>query len=648
MNITEKILCSHLVEGSLTGGEIAIGVDQTLCHDLTGIMAAQVLESLEVDGVSTECSVFYCDHNTLAISVENADDHRYLRTAAARFGIHFSKPGNGICHFVHCQRFAVPGRVMLGADSHSPTSGALGMLAIGAGGMSVASAMVGEPFRMEMPKIINIVLQGRLGPAVSAKDIALHLLQLLTVRGGIGSILEFSGEGVAGLSVPERATLANMSIEMGATTAIFPSDQVTREFLVAQGRGEVWQSLLADADASYDRTITIDLSGLEPLVAKPHMPDLVAPVREVAGTVVDSVFIGSCTNASLADLQKAAIVLKGRKVASTIDLTIAPGSRQVLAHLEESGALGDLLVAGARILECACGPCLGIGQVPASGGVALRTSNRNFPGRSGSEAASVYLVGPETAAASSTLGKITDPRDLLRPEELASLEKVREPAAYRVDDCYLIGPLPLEERKKVEVVRGGNVSSLPIRGSLREKIEAPVAIKLGDNITTDDIIPANAEILRHIGNIPKFAEFTFCYSDPGFVARIKSMPHSIIVAGENYGQGSSREHAALLPMFFGVEAVIAKSYARIHRENLINYGILPLMFSNRNDYQLIEEGEMLCLGDVVRGLSEGHIIIHNLKRSLSFKVYLPCSARDRRVLLAGGAINDLQRKILGQ
>ncbi len=643
LSVAKKIIKSHLLDGDMAGNQqITISVDQALGHDLTGIMAAQILESVQADKVSTETSIFYCDHNTLATSSENADDHLYLKTAAKRFGIYFSKPGNGICHFLHCQRFAKPGKVLLGADSHTPTSGALGMIAIGSGGLSVARCMVGEGFKLAPPKVLNIRLTGVLHPGVSAKDIALEALRMLSVKGGIGYILEFTGEGVRSLSIPQRATITNMSTELGATTAVFPSDQVTRDFLKAQNRERDWIELLPDSDAEYDRAIEIDLGALEPLVAEPHMPDLVIKAREAGNVKVDSVFIGSCTNASYSDIAKAAKILKGKKVNRDVDLTVAPGSRQVLEHLVKDGILADLVSAGARMLECACGPCIGIGQVPHENGVAARTINRNFRGRGGTNEASIYLVSPETAAATAITGRITDPRDVF---DVESLKDCNEPEAYKVDDSMIIAPGDVEDSLSVSVIRGKNITQLPGRGALRDSLKAAVAIKLGDNITTDDIIPAGSEILRYIANIPRFADFTFCYTDGTFVDRVKKMKSSVIVGGENYGQGSSREHAALLPMYLGVEAVIAKSFARIHKENLINYGILPLVFSNKEDYDRINADDALAIDDVYAQVDKGRVRIMAVDKNIEFETILDLSDFDRRVLKEGGALNYLRNKL---
>lgn len=643
LSLTKKIITSHLLEGRMAANEqITIKVDQTLSHDLTGIMAAQVLESVQADKVNTEISVFYCDHNTLATSSENADDHLYLKTAAQRFGVYFSKPGNGICHFLHPQRFAKPGKVMLGADSHTPTSGAVGMLSIGSGGLTVAKCMVGEGFKLTTPKVLNIRLTGSLKPGVSAKDIALEILRILSVKGAIGYIVEYNGEGIKGLSIPQRATIANMSIEIGATTGIFPSDQVTRDFLKAQGREQDWIELLPDNDAEYDKVIEINLNELEPLIGKPHMPDLVVKAREAADISPNSVFIGSCTNASYSDIAKAARILKGRKVHKDIDLTVAAGSMQVLGQLSRDGILTDLVEAGARILECACGPCIGMGQVPPLNGITVRTSNRNFKGRSGRNEAFVYLASPETAAATAITGKITDARDIV---DVDSLKDIVEPTVYKVDDCLIITPEDVEDNKKVELIRGKNIVSLPERGPLRASIKATVVIKLGDNITSEDIIPAGTEILKYIANIPKFAEYTFCYTDGSFVKRAKKLGHSVIIGGENYGQGSSREHAAQLPMFLGVEAVVAKSFARIHEENLINYGLLPLVFKNNDDYDRIDANDVFEIDDVYAQVDKGEVKIKVTNKNIEFETRLNVSDYDKRLLKEGGALNYLRNKL---
>lgn len=638
-NIVYQILRSHLMEGDLVpGNPITIRVDQTLGHDLTAIMAGQTFLAVGADKVQTEASVFYCDHNTLCVSSENADDHLFLKTAAERFGAYYSKPGNGICHFLHCQRFAKPGKVLLGADSHTPTSGALGMLAIGSGGLTVAEAALGQGFRMNAPKVMGVRLTGRLHPGVSAKDIALELLRQVSVKGGIGYVVEYFGDGVATLSISERQTIANMSIELGATTGIFPSDEATRIFLEAQNRGNDYMPLQAEDGAGYDKIVDIDLSALEPLVAEPSMPDKVRTARSISNVRPGSVFIGSCTNASYSDIAKAARVLKGRKVNKDIDCTVAPGSRQVLAQLIQDGVLADLVESGCRILECACGPCIGIGQVPPHNGISVRTSNRNFPSRSGSNDAYVYLASPETVAATAVTGHITDPRDLM---DVSVLSDIKEPEHYIVDDSSFITPADVPDRHAVTVVKGPNISDLPMRGPARGTIDAGVVLKLGDNVTTDDIIPGGSAILKYISNIPEFDKYTFCYTDPDFVRRAKELGHSIIVGGSNYGQGSSREHAAMLPMYLGVEAVLAKSFARIHKENLINYGLLPLQFEREDDYDQIQQGDQIMLDNVRESIQSGCFTVRVPARNISFPAVLRVSEQDKVLLLEGGALNHL-------
>ncbi len=634
-----KILRSHLLEGELkTGSPITVSVDQTLGHDLTGIMAGQTFMAVNADKVKTEKSVFYVDHNTIAVSSENADDHRFLKTAAERFGVYFSKPGNGICHFLHCQRFARPGKIMLGADSHTPTSGALGMIAIGNGGLTVAEAALGQGFRTNAPKVFGVELKGRLRPGVAAKDVSLEMLRQLTVKGAIGCIIEFYGEGVKTLCMSERQTLCNMTIEMGATTGIFPSDEVTKAFLEAQERGDEWIPLTADEGCVYDKQLTIDMSVLEPLIAEPSMPDKVKKARDVEDVKPISVFIGSCTNGSYIDIARAARVLKGHKVHPDIDLTIGPGSRQVLAQLVKDGIIDDLVESGARILECACGPCIGVGQVPATGSVSVRTSNRNFPGRCGTNFAGVYLASPETAAATAVTGHITDPRDIM---DVSVLAEIHEPEKYIVDDSAIIKPEDIKDNKSIEVVKGPNISELPMRGPMRETIDAGVVIKLGDNITTDDIIPAGSAILKFIANIPEFAKYTFCYTDPEFVDRCRKLGHSVIVGGENYGQGSSREHAAMLPMFLGTEVVISKGFARIHKENLFNYGIIPLVFENSDDYEKIEQGDALVIRNVHESIKSGKFTVEIPAKGISFPAKLEATEHDKMLLLEGGALNHL-------
>ncbi|MBE3576025.1 MAG: aconitate hydratase [Firmicutes bacterium] len=578
------------------GQEIALRIDQTLTQDATGTLAYLQLEALGIPRVRTRLSVSYVDHNMLQEGFENADDHRFLQSVAARYGIYFSRPGNGICHQVHLERFGVPGQTLLGSDSHTPTAGGLGMLAIGVGGLDVALAMAGQPFYMKMPRLLNIRLLGALPPWVSAKDVILALLRDLTVKGGVGRVLEYSGPGVATLSVPERATIANMGAELGATTSIFPSDERTRQYLEAQGRGEVWQPLAADPGAHYDEVRELDLSKLEPLAAQPHSPDRVAPVREIGPIPVHQVAVGSCTNSSYVDMMRVAAILRGKHVHPQVSLVVTPGSRQVLAMLAQNGALADLVAAGARILESACGPCIGMGQAPPTDGVSLRTFNRNFQGRSGTASAKVYLVSPEVAAASALTGVLTDPRTLGEPVQ------VPWPERFFVDDGMI---LPPPDGSKVEIIRGPNIQPLPRRGALEESLRGPVLLKAGDNITTDDILPAGAKILPLRSNIPAISQYVFSRLDPTFAQRAREAGGGFIVGGVNYGQGSSREHAALAPMYLGIKAVLAKSFARIHRSNLINFGIAPLIFAEEDGYDRIQAGDELEIPGLRSALARG-------------------------------------------
>ena len=633
LTLTEKILQTHLRAGSLCRGEeIALTIDQTLTQDATGTMAYLELEALGIGRVKTELSVAYIDHNTLQCGYENADDHRYIRSVARKYGVIFSRPGNGICHQVHLERFGAPGKTLLGSDSHTPTAGGLGMLAFGAGGMDVAVAMGGGAYYLTMPKIFLVRLHGTLSPFVSAKDVALELLRRLTVKGGVGAVLEWGGEGVASLSVPQRATITNMGTELGATTGIFPSDEVTRAFLAAQGREDVFCPLTADPDAIYDRVIDIDLSALVPLIACPHAPDNVRPVSEVAGTPVQQVCIGSCTNSSLADMRKVAALLRGRIIAPEVDLSVSPGSRQVLTMLTEDGSLADMIRAGARILECACGPCIGMGFSPNSGGVSLRTFNRNFEGRSGTRDARVCLVSPETAVASALNGSITDPRTL---EEEPVLPP---PVRFLTDDSALLPPLPPEEAKKAPILRGPNIGTFPSTHPLPDRLCAPLILKVGDHITTDHIMPAGAKILPYRSNIPYLSRFCFSAVDETFPARALAAGNSILVGGENYGQGSSREHAALVPLYLGVRAVIAKSFARIHAANLINAGILPLTFRDPSDYDRIAQGDVLQLDGVFRGLADGEFLLTDTAKDLTVPLVGNFTPRQQAILRAGGLL----------
>ena len=631
--IAQKIIKAHLVSGEMIpGAEIGLRIDQTLTQDATGTMAYLALEAMDVPRVRTELSVAYIDHNTLQCGFENADDHRFIQTVARKYGVRFSRPGNGICHQVHLERFGKPGKTLIGSDSHTPTGGALGMLAMGAGGMDVAVAMAGGAYYINMPRMFKVNLTGKLSPWVSAKDISLEILRILSVRGGRGAIIEWGGEGIQTLSVPERATITNMGTELGATTSIFPADEVTREFLRAQGREEDFTPLASDPDAVYDRVIDIDLSALEPLCACPHSPDNVKAARELEDVRVDQVCVGSCTNSSLRDLLRVAAILKGRTVAPTVSLSISPGSRQVLQMLSACGALADILASGARVLECACGPCIGMGFSPNSGGVSVRTFNRNFEGRSGTRDAQVYLASPEVAAASAILGHIADPR------ELGEYPEVHVPEHFYTDDSGVLMPASPEEAKSVEVVRGPNIRPMPLGESLKDEISAPLTLKVGDNITTDHIMPAGAKILPYRSNVPKLSEFCFTVCDETFPQRAKAAGRSIIVGGANYGQGSSREHAALVPMYLGVRAVVAKSFARIHAANLINYGILPLTFVNAGDYDRLAQGDNLTISGIFAGLESGKFTLTDKTTGETFALACELSPRQREILRDGGLL----------
>ena len=632
-NLADKIIKEHLVSGSMKPGEeAALRIDQTLTQDATGTMAYLEFEAMGLDRVKTELSVAYIDHNTLQSGFENADDHRYIQTVAKKHGVWFSRPGNGICHQVHLERFGVPGKTLIGSDSHTPTAGGLGMLAFGAGGLDVAVAMGGGAYYITMPRVIKVELKGALRPFVTAKDISLEILRILSVKGGVGKIIEWGGEGAKTLTVPERATITNMGAELGATSSIFPSDEMTLAFLKAQGREKDFRELQPDADAEYERVIEIDLSSLEPLIACPHMPDRVVTVKSLKGTKVDQVCIGSCTNSSLYDMLKAAAMLKGRQISPDVSMSVSPGSRQVLTMLSDCGALSDILSSGARLLECACGPCIGMGFSPNSGGVSLRTFNRNFRGRSGTADAKVYLVSPETAVASALTGEITDPREL-------GMEKldVKLPAAFKLDDSALLPPAPADKAGEVEVLRGPNIKSIPEGKALTDTIEAGLTLKVGDNITTDHIMPAGAKILPYRSNIPKLSEFCFAVCDESFSKRALEAGQSFIVGGANYGQGSSREHAALVPLYLGVRAVVAKSFARIHQANLINAGILPLSFKDPEDYDRLEQGEKLVLSGILEGLETGEMTLH--AETGEIKLLCSFTRRQQEILKAGGLLN---------
>ncbi|MDD3840176.1 MAG: aconitate hydratase [Clostridia bacterium] len=635
-NIVEKIIEKHLVSGKMQAGEeIAIAIDQTLTQDSTGTMAYLQFEAMDVPRVKTKKSVAYIDHNTLQTGFENADDHKYIQTVAAKHGIYFSKPGNGICHQVNLERFGKPGWTLLGSDSHTPTAGGIGMIAIGAGGLDVAVAMAGGPYYLVMPKVCNVILKGKLSPWVSAKDIILELLRIMSVKGGVGKIIEYSGEGVSSLSVPERATITNMGAELGATTSIFPSDERTLEFLKAQDRAEDWVELKADDGAVYDETIEIDLDSLEPLIAQPHSPDNVVKVKDIEGTKLDQVAIGSCTNSSYLDLMKVANILKGKTVSPDVSLVISPGSKQVYNMLAQNGALADMIDAGARILECACGPCIGMGQAPPSNGVSVRTFNRNFYGRSGTFSAEVYLASPEVAAVSALTGCITDPRTLGDPIEIEIPEK------FKVNDNMVIDPVP--QGQEVEVIRGPNIKPFPLNKKLQDRVEGSVLLKMEDNITTDHIMPSNAKLLPFRSNIPHLSDYCLTPVDETFPERAKKSGGGFLVAGHNYGQGSSREHAALVPLYLGIKGVIAKSFARIHMANLINSGILPMVFVDEKDYDNISKQDTLVIENAVQQVkSKGEITVKNLTKNNQFKVRMNLSQRLTDVILAGGLINYIK------
>lgn len=632
MNLAEKIISAHLTDGRMVPGEeIGLRIDQTLTQDATGTMAYLEFEAMGIDRVKTRRSVAYIDHNTLQSGFENADDHRYIQSVAKKHGIWFSRPGNGICHQVHLERFGVPGMTLIGSDSHTPTAGGLGMLAFGAGGMDVAVAMGGGAYYINMPKVIKVELRGRLRPYVTAKDISLELLRRLSVKGGLGRVIEWGGEGIDLLSVPERATITNMGAELGATSSIFPSDRQTLSFLKAQGRQADYVPLGPDPDAEYEQVINIDLDELEPLIACPHMPDNVLPVKSLQGLRVDQVCIGSCTNSSLRDMLTAAALLKGKTIAPNVSMSISPGSRQVLTMLSESSALSDILLSGARLLECACGPCIGMGFSPNSGGVSLRTFNRNFEGRSGTADAKVYLVSPETAVAAALAGEIRDPR------ELGDRPETELPASFSVNDSALLPPAEPGEAAALRVERGPNIKPLPKGQPLEDGMEAALTLKLGDNITTDHIMPAGAKILPYRSNIPKLSEFCFSVCDSSFPQRARAAGQSIIVGGANYGQGSSREHAALVPLYLGVRAVIAKSFARIHKANLINAGILPLCFKNAGDYDALSQGDTLKISGILQGLETGELEL--IAGSKSIPLCCGFTPRQRDILRAGGLLN---------
>ena len=637
LTLSQKIIQKHLLHGEMKAGEeIAISIDQTLTQDSTGTMAYLQLEAMNIDHVKTKRSVAYIDHNMLQVGFENADDHKYIQTVANKYGIYFSKPGNGICHQVHLERFGVPGQTLIGSDSHTPTCGGLGMLAIGAGGLDVALAMAGQPYYLKMPKMVQIKLTGALRTGVSSKDIILEVLRLLSVKGGVGKIIEYSGEGVKTLTVPERATMTNMGAELGATTSIFPSDEQTYAFLKAQQREQDFTALVADEDADYDECYEIHLDELEPLVAKPHSPDAISTVEEVGAIKVDQVAIGSCTNGSYLDLMKVAAILKGKRVHPDVSLVISPGSKQVLTMLAQNGALADLIASGARILESGCGPCIGMGQAPASHAVSLRTFNRNFYGRCGTLSAQVYLCSPETAAYSAISGT------LVSPLQATTFEHPSFPHQFEVLDNSIILPNELKQ----DVVRGPNIKSFPLNEALKKDLEASVLLKVEDNITTDHIMPSNAKLLPYRSNIPYLSNHCFETIDSTFSSRAKQAKQGFIVGGENYGQGSSREHAALVPLYLGIKAVFAKSFARIHRSNLINSGILPFEFEQSSDYDLIEEGDRLSIKNLKEAieLNQTQLTVTNHSKQSTFTVHLPLSPREKEAILAGGIINLIRQR----
>lgn len=636
LTLAQKLIKSHLVEGEMIAGtEIGLKIDQTLTQDATGTMAYLEFEAMGVDRVKTEKSVAYIDHNTLQTGFENADDHRYIQTVTKKHGIYFSRPGNGICHQVHLERFGIPGKTLIGSDSHTPTGGGIGMLAMGAGGLDVAVAMGGGTYYIPMPKMTRINLHGYLKPWVSAKDVILEVLRIMSVKGGVGKIIEYGGDGVKTLSVPERATITNMGAELGATTSIFPSDEITLAFLKAQGRESDWTEILPDADAEYDEVIDIDLCALTPMAACPHMPDQVKTTDEIGKLKVDQVAIGSCTNSSFVDMMKVAAILKGKTVCPTVSLCIAPGSKQVLNMLALNGALSDMINAGARILESACGPCIGMGQSPNSNGVSLRTFNRNFEGRSGTKNAGIYLVSPEVAAASALTGYLTDPR------ELGEAPEVTMPEKFIINDNMIEAPATPEEADSVEVLRGPNIKPFPKTEALPEDIEAKAVLKVGDNITTDHIMPAGAKILPLRSNIPKISEHCFTVCDETFPTRIKAEGKGIIIGGSNYGQGSSREHAALAPLYLGVKAVITKSFARIHIANLVNAGILPFTFKNEEDYDKIDQMDELALPSIKDAIeNKKTVILKNITKGEEYELNADhLSDRQRAMLVCGGLLD---------
>ncbi len=633
LTIAQKIIKEHLRSGEMkVGSEISLKIDQTLTQDATGTMAYLEFETMGIDRVRTEKSVAYIDHNTLQSGFENADDHRFIQSIAKKHGIYFSRPGNGICHQVHLERFGKPGKTLIGSDSHTPTGGGIGMLSFGAGGLDVAVAMGGGAYFITMPKMYKINLTGKLNPFVTAKDISLEILRILSVKGGVGAIIEWGGEGIKTLSVPERATITNMGTELGATSSIFPSDEITREFLKKEGREEDYIPLCSDDDAEYDKIININLSELKPLIACPHSPDNIVTVESLKGTKVDQVCVGSCTNSSLLDMLKVAALLKGKTIKDSVSLSISPGSKQVLTMLADCGALSDIIASGARILECACGPCIGMGFSPNSAGVSLRTFNRNFEGRSGTKDGKVYLVSPETAVAAALTGEITDPR------LLGEMPEIKMPEKFLINDTAIIPPASIDEAKDLEILRGPNIKKFPDPNPQEDSLSADIVLKVGDNITTDHIMPAGAKILPYRSNIPYLSKFCFAVCDESFPERALKLGKSIIIGGSNYGQGSSREHAALVPMYLGVRVVIAKSFARIHIANLINAGIMPLTFKNPDDYDMLNQGDSFEINNIFAGMESGEIIAE--VKETDKEVLLVCDFTKRQIdiLKAGGLL----------
>lgn len=638
--IAAKIIKAHLVEGEMIQGtDIGLRIDQTLTQDATGTMAYLEFEAMGVPRVKTERSVAYIDHNTLQTGFENADDHRFIQSIAKKHGIYFSRPGNGICHQVHLERFGIPGKTLIGSDSHTPTGGGIGMLAMGAGGLDVAVAMGGGTYYITMPKMVRINLTGKLSPWVAAKDIILEVLRRMSVKGGVGKIIEYGGEGVKTLSVPERATITNMGAELGATTSIFPSDEITKTFLKAQGRESDWVELKADDDAVYDEVLEINLNELGPMAAAPHMPDNVKTIDELKGKKIDQVLIGSCTNSSYLDLMRVAHILKGKTVHPEVSLGIAPGSKQVYNMLAQNGALADIIASGARILECACGPCIGMGQSPNSKGISLRTFNRNFEGRSGTADGQIYLVSPETAAVSAIAGVFTDAR------ELGEAVDISMPEQFLINDNMIVPPAPVEEMDSVEILRGPNIKPFPTSEPLPEEISAKTLLKVGDNITTDHIMPAGAKILPYRSNIPYLSNFCFGVCDKEFPERCRAEGKGIIVGGSNYGQGSSREHAALVPLYLGIKAVIVKSFARIHLANLVNAGIVPLVFANEDDYDAVDQMDELSIPEIRDLVGKNEITVYNKTKNTSFKVICNISERQRDIILAGGLLDYTRESV---